>query len=666
MSETPISAKRSGTKRCRLASSVRRVALVAGALLLAVGLVAILLALLVDPEELRAPVVERVSLALGREVQLGELDLALFPPALRARDIRVAGVADGDPPLLEVAELRLRISALALLTGRVVLRAVAVDSPRLHIPVDAEGMPDLARLPGAMAGEAGEREPGEDASSAEDAGFAEDTGSPITLAVQTLTVRDAQLEAGPWRVEGASARGSLELDGSGELAFDADLPGIGTLRDGRILVTGLGTDELSATITTKLGLDLAPLAERLELGPFEGRVSGPVSATLEGGQLAGAEAHLQIADLKVLVGNAALQGDAEVDATLIGEGLLELTTRLGSTELRSQVDFAAATPTLELQPGTLDLEALAPYLTGVPALTGRLELGAVRVEPEPLQVSGRVEFEDVALPLEQGEVRISGSLVGHGSELRFDAPEVRVASELATLSGTYDLAAGSVTLNGGTSGANVETLLQALRGSAELSGSLTSSASLAGPPELEAISGSGSFRLADGRIRGFSLLRQVFGDLATLPVLLAQLEGKDLSRYEEEEFESLSADYTIAEGRLTTQNLTLVYKNATAYLRGGIGLLDGALDLSGRVVLSRGVDEELCKRSSRQTVIPIAAVGGSVARPRLRLDRQALAGLALEYAAGSDRLQEKLEEAIGEEGAGTVRDLLDSLLRGNR
>ncbi len=649
---------------------MRRVVFFAGALLLALGIVVVLLLLLVDPGELRQPIVERASLALGREVQLGELDLALFPPALRARDIRVAGVAPGDPPLAEVAELRLRISALALLTGRVVLRAVAVDSPRLHIPVDAEGMPDLAQLPGATTGEPDEGELVEDAGSTEDDfveddDSAKDTGSPMTLAVQTLTVSDAQLVAGPWRVEGASARGSLELDGSGELSFDADLPGIGTLREGRVLVTGLGTDEVSATITTELGLDLAPLAERLALAPFDGRVSGPVSATLEAGQLAGAEAHLQIADLKVLVGDAGLLGDVEVDATLVGEGPLELTTRLGSTELRSQVDLAAAIPTLELQPGTLDLEALAPYLTGVPAFTGRLELETVRVEPEPLRVSGRVGLEDIALPLEQGEVRISGSVIGQGSELRFDAPKVRVAGELATLSGTYDLAAGTVTLNGGTREANVETLLQALRGSSELSGSLTASASLAGPPELEAISGSGSFRIADGRIHGFSLLRQVFGDLATLPVLLAQLEGKDLSRYEEEEFESLSADYTIAEGRLTTQNLTLVYKNATAYLRGGIGLLDGALDLSGRVVLSRGVDEELGKRSSRQTVIPIAAVGGSVDRPRLRLDRQALAGLALEYAAGSDRLQEKLEEAIGEEGAGTVRDLLDSLLRGD-
>ena len=127
---------------------MRRVATVAGGLLLALGLVVVVLLLLVDPEELREPVLARASVALGREVQLGELDLALFPPALRARDIRVAGLEAGDPPFAEVAELRLRISPLALLAGRVVLRAVAVDSPRLRIPVDAEGMPDLTNLPG--------------------------------------------------------------------------------------------------------------------------------------------------------------------------------------------------------------------------------------------------------------------------------------------------------------------------------------------------------------------------------------------------------------------------------------------------------------------------------------------------------------------------------------
>ncbi len=631
---------------------MRRVVFVAGGLLLALGLVVVALLLLVDPEELREPILERAGLALGREIQLGELDLALFPPALRARDIRIAGHAAEDPPLAEVAELRLRISALALLAGRVVLRAVAVDSPRLRIPLDAEGMPDLAKLPGASTGEPAS-EPGAD------------VGAPLTLAVQTLTINDAELEAGPWRVEGASARGSLELDGSGELFFDADLPGIGTLRAGRVLVAGLGTDELAATISSELGLDLAPLAERLELDPVEGRVAGPASATFEAGQLAGADAHLEVADLRVQRGDMGLQGDIGADASLRGEGPLELTLRLGSNELRVQVDLAAATPTLELQPGSIDLEALGPYLTGVPALSGRLQLDTLRVRPEPLQVSGLLGLEDVTLPLEQGEARLSGSLVGAGNVVRFDASEVHVAGEPATLSGSYDLVAGSVALNVGTSEANVGALLQALMGSSELTGSLTSSASLAGPPELESISGSGSFRIDDGRIQGFSLLQQVFGDLATLPVLLAQLEGKDLSRYEEEQFESLSADYTLADARLSTQNLTLVYRNATAYLRGGIGLVDGALDLSGRVVLSREVDEELGKGSRRQTVIPIAAVGGTVDRPRLRLDRQALAGLALEYATGSDRLQEKIEEAIGEEGAGTVRDLLDSLLRGN-
>ena len=638
---------------------MRRVVFVVGGLLLALGLVVVLLLLLVDPEELREPVLERASLALGREIQLGELDLALFPPALRARDIRIAGHAAEDPPLAEVAELRLRISALALLAGRVVLRAVTVDSPRLRIPLDAEGMPDLAKLPGALSPEP---EPAKDAGKPEPA---EESGLPLTLAVQTLTVSDAELEAGAWRVEGASARGSLELDGSGELFFDANLPGIGTLRAGHALVAGLGTDQLAATISSELGLELAALAERLELDPIAGHVAGPASATFEAGQLTGAEAHLQITDLLVQRGEMGLQGDVGVDASQRGEGPLELTIRLGSNELRVLVDMAEATPTLELQPGSVDLEALGSYLTGVPALSGRLQLETLRVRPEPLQVSGTVGLEDVTLPLEQGEARLSGSLVGSGNEVRFAASEVHVAGEPATLSGTYDLVGGSVALNVGTSEANVERLLQALRGSSELSGRLTSSVSLAGRPELETISGSGSFRIDDGRIQGFSLLRQVFGDLATLPVLLAQLEGKDLSRYEEEQFESLSADYTIADGRLSTQNLTLVYRNATAYLRGGIGLVDGALDLSGRVVLSQEVDEELGKRSRRQTVIPIAAIGGSVDRPRLRLDRQALVGLALEYATGSDRLQEKIEEAIGEEGAGTVRDLLDSLLRGN-
>ncbi len=634
---------------------MRRLAAIAAALLVALGLLVALVLLLVDPDELRAPIVARASAALGREVELGELDLAFLPvPALRVREIRVAGAAPEDPPFAEIGELRLTVSVLPLLAGRIVLGAVALENPRLRIPLDEEGR---LVLPGADLPDESPAQP--------DAG--EDAASGLIFAVQRISVNDAELEAGPWRVEGASARGSLALDGSVELEFRADLPGLGELRNGRAELSGLVSGEASGDVRAELEVELAPLASLLELEQvLEGSAAGLVTAQLAAGQLADARASLEIQDFRALAGEVGLEGDASVEAVLSEASLLEVSARLGDNEIGMQIALDKPELALEIKPGRLDLGELSPFLSGVPALGGSLEIESLEIQPEPLRVRGSVGLERVAYPIEQGQARLTGSLAGRGSVLRLDAETLEIGGEQATLAGTYDLARGTVAVDVGTSQADLGALLAALLGRSELSGSLTSSASLSGPPDVEVISGSGSFRIVDGSIRGFSLLRQVFGDFASLPVLVASMQGKDLSRYEEEEFESLSADFRVADGRLITQNLTLVYGNATAYLRGGIGLSDGALDLSGRVMLSREVDEELGKASGRQTVIPIAAITGTVDSPRLRLDRQALAGLALEYASGSGRLQEKLEEALGEEGAGQVKDLLDSLLRGGR
>jgi hypothetical protein len=90
-----------------------------------------------------------------------------------------------------------------------------------------------------------------------------------------------------------------------------------------------------------------------------------------------------------------------------------------------------------------------------------------------------------------------------------------------------------------------------------------------------------------------------------------------------------------------------------------VGLVDRALDLRGKLELSREVDAELGKAQGAPTVIPIAHVAGTLDAPRVQIDREVLAQLALRYA-GTDRVREKLEKKIGPAGA----DILDELLRG--
>jgi AsmA protein len=99
-------------------------------------------AFLVNPESLRGIVVEQAKSALGRDVELGALDLDLFPsPAIRAASLSVGGAPNEPAPLLRAEEVRLRLALLPLLAGQIVLGAVELRAPAIQLPVDEDGFP---------------------------------------------------------------------------------------------------------------------------------------------------------------------------------------------------------------------------------------------------------------------------------------------------------------------------------------------------------------------------------------------------------------------------------------------------------------------------------------------------------------------------------------------
>ena len=122
---------------------MRRLLIIA-ALLVVVILVGVAVALsVVDADRLREPIVSRISERLERTVELRELELIVFPlPAVRLSELRVEG-STPEAPLLEVDEARLRMAFLPLFLGRVVLRAVELNAPRVRLELDAQGRPQL-------------------------------------------------------------------------------------------------------------------------------------------------------------------------------------------------------------------------------------------------------------------------------------------------------------------------------------------------------------------------------------------------------------------------------------------------------------------------------------------------------------------------------------------
>ena len=622
---------------------MRWLAWIAAALVGLIALAAVVALLLFDAEQLRAPVIELAESQLGRELELGEMDLAILPlPAVRATQIRIAGPTPADPPFAEVAELRLRVAVLPLLVGRVVLRALELESPRVRIPLDSEGRPIL---PGPS--EAASESAAKSADVAEPAEGAADTESAApALAVQRIVVSDGSVELGPWRAESVDLAGALRLDGTADVTLSAEFPGLGRLTDARASFSGLIGNAPAAEVRTDLVVDLEGDAEL-------------VAARGESFSLDLSAAELAVADQLRKPAGEKLVISGPLGAELQPAALSAVQLSLGANRLDLLLDLSSATPSVRIEPSSLDLAALSPFLSpDLPRLGGTLRIAGLSASLEPLALSGGGALDQVTLELEHGTVSISGDLVARGSLLRLEDGRLVVGGQPAAVSGSYDLERGTAELFADLARNDLEALLGALRGRAEVTGLLAAGLSLRGPPELSKLLGSGSFAITDGAIRGFSLLRQILGQLVSVGELVAKLEGVDLSRYEEEEFKLLSADFRLANGHLRTENLTL---------RGGIGLEDGALDLSGRIELSKDVDEDLGKSadSRRRTVIPIAAIGGTVSRPRVRLDRRALAQVAVELTT-SGRLRNKLEEKLGVEGADAVQDLLEGILGGRK
>lgn len=670
---------------------MRRLLIIAVLLVVAI-LVGVAVALsVVDADRLREPIVSRISERLQRTVELRELELILFPlPALRLSGLRVEG-STPEAPLLEVNEARLRMAFLPLFLGRVVLRAVELDAPRVRLELDAQGR---LQLPGST-------EPAERASSP----VADAPAREMTLAVDTVRIVDGALEVGPWRVEKLELQGRLRLDRSAEFTFEADLSELGRLREGRVDLRGVGTDALSIAARGKLeAVDLAELGQRLALeAQLAGRVDGTFEVGVEAGTLRTARLDFRARQLALASNGFELAGEAELAAVLGGAWKLDLTrsridwgealrkpaglvasfsgelgstaslaalrdvlVRIGPNRLELELALDAATPHVRIRPVTLELEPLMQLSREPLDLGGRIELGAWEVELEPLALAGDAKLDGVTLGLQHGSVTLEGLLRAQGTRLYADDVRILAAGESATLSGSYDLVSGLARLDGGVSGVQVEALAKSFFGSSELAGLLEGRVSLRGPLSLVALEGEGQLEITDGRIRGFSLLQQILGGLAALPVLLAQLKGRDLSRYEEEEFQRLAADFRLKDGKLYMDNLTLEYRHARAQLHGTVSLTDGALALSGQVVITRELDAELADRKSgREQVIPIAGIKGTVTRPRVQLDRAALASLASVYT-GQGKFFEKLEEKLGKEGAEAVGGWLDQILRGRK
>lgn len=155
------------------------------ALPLALALAGVVAVIFIPTDRIAALAADRASTALGREVRLEGVSLALFPrPAVSLTGIEVAGRTQSETPVATVGRVLLQPRILPLLRRQVIVDAIVLDEPRVLVEIDAESISNLPVLGGA--GDSTSIEPR--ATSSET-----DAGGALAFLIQRLRINDAHL-----------------------------------------------------------------------------------------------------------------------------------------------------------------------------------------------------------------------------------------------------------------------------------------------------------------------------------------------------------------------------------------------------------------------------------------------------------------------------------------
>ena len=341
---------------------VTLLALAVGALLIVPGQV--------DWNRFKTPVAEALSGLTGWPIALsGDLRLSMLPvPTLSVADVEIAGLPGaGEPQLLRLGRLDVRVALLPLLGGRIEVEHIILNRPELVLETLADGR--RGWLPPAATG----------------------TAPPLPRATRldrvelrdgTLVRRDGGTTT---RLTGIQARiTAASLAGPFELKGEATLEGVALAFEGATGGIGEGS-----TTPVRLALALADGSAQLR---FAGLAADGGEPRLQGDlRLEAAQPARALAQLAAALGASATALPPALDQPLTVHGALDATARLvalngldlqsGETSASGNARLVPGSPPaldLKLAAGRLDLE---PWLGGggggfrLPGtLTARLEL----------------------------------------------------------------------------------------------------------------------------------------------------------------------------------------------------------------------------------------------------------------------------------------------------
>lgn len=112
------------------------------------GLVVLLaLALAVASDRFLRPILEeQASVTIPGDVTAGSLDVGIFGGNVTVTDLAIRAPEPGAQPAVEIGRLHLALRRLPLLAGRIVVRKVEIEDPRVRLVRHADGELDLLRI----------------------------------------------------------------------------------------------------------------------------------------------------------------------------------------------------------------------------------------------------------------------------------------------------------------------------------------------------------------------------------------------------------------------------------------------------------------------------------------------------------------------------------------
>ena len=517
------------------------------------------------------PTIEALaSDAVGAPVTIGRVSASVIPSArVEVGDVAVGG-ADG----VTLGEATLHLRLLPLLSGRLDVRKLGLERPRVVLLRDADGVTveGIPRRPKAAPG-----------TPSDTPGTREEPrrpAPPVALTFRELMLRDATVV---YRDEVRRKTFTVsEIDGDAALEVNADgvhVPEFeGAAKVEATVVEAEGKDLRWETATEKATFPSVTVT----VNGQEIRVAGVVDARGGAGEMKVTSGPLDLAKLAAAVAPFA---PALQETSPTGRMTLDTVARFGPGDafdasgriVLAEVAAKTGANAVSDLAGTVDLRA-----TATERRVGSQQL-QLRMNGEPVTASFAAKATDDVAALESLVAQVFGGT--------------------ARASGTFTPATRRFTADLGAERLDVAKALAALEPARPnpLSGTLARfSARLAGTaadtPEAtrRSVTGNGSLLLENGRYAGVNLLSEVLKAVRAIPFLSRALPGdvRRLSDGDATDIGTLRADFALGGAAIRLANLVLT-NPALAFEGGGRVGFDRRVDLAGTVALSPSVSKSI-------------------------------------------------------------------------